>query len=97
MWKQKELSKTVKQKTSTKYIFEYAGDKVISNIQTSCGCSKAKYDPETKKMQVTYKADKMPRHLLGQPTPVQKVTKYVTVIYADSTKDVLSIKALITM
>lgn len=65
----------------------------IDKIETSCGCSKAKYDEKLNAIVVNFKAQKIPPHLEGQAsyTAVKKVT-----VHTSRGKFTLKFKARIT-
>lgn len=63
----------------------------IKNILVGCGCTKPKYNAETKELTVIYKAGEIPRHII---VGNQNITKYVTINYKDGSSEVLTITAV---
>jgi len=73
------------------YFYDNKELPVIKSITSSCGCSSANYDVETKRLSVNYKPGSIPTHLLNQG--YYTTTKYITVTYEDDSKDILSFTA----
>jgi hypothetical protein len=65
----------------------------IKNIETSCGCTKAKFDEKEREIKVTFKAGEIPRHIT---TGMQSVNQFVKVFYEDGTIETLSIRGVKT-
>lgn len=61
----------------------------ISDLIPDCGCTKLKYDPTTRILNVTYSAGNFPKQIVGNQ---QIINKRITVLYKDNTTDVLYIK-----
>lgn len=72
-------------------IFQAQKELDIDNISTSCGCSKANYDKNTRKLTVTFNPGSIPYHLKSQGYYV--TTKKITVYYKDRSMETLSFKA----
>ncbi len=62
----------------------------IIDIQVLCGCTKCKWYPESRELQVTYKAGEIPNQVLGN----QDVRKEVVVVYNNRTSETLVLKGI---
>lgn len=63
--------------------------KRIRKMEVSCSCIRVKYNDG--KLLVHFNTGTIPKHLKNQ----YSVTKYVTIVYSDNSKEVLSISATI--
>lgn len=63
----------------------------IKSINTSCGCSVAKFSSETNELKVLYTPDKVPIHLKESGYYISKKT--ITITYRDNSEDKLSFSA----
>lgn len=94
-WEEQEidLGSTKGEKLTGVFTREEFSTIEIESISASCGCSVPVYDYVEDTITVTYTPGKVPHHLKEQGfyTTIQ----YITVLYADGKKDVLSIKAKI--
>jgi len=63
----------------------------IESLSAPCGCTKVKYDSQSRLLTVQYNAGEIPRHL-GRSN--QAITKYVHVTYKDGTSETLTIKGI---
>lgn len=68
--------------------------KNIKSITSSCGCSVPTYSSKTKILDVVYTPKSIPKHLVKQG--FYKATKYITIVYEDEQKDILSFTSKIT-
>jgi len=62
----------------------------IIDISVACGCTKCKWNHQTRELIVTYKAGEIPSQVAGN----QEVRKEVTVTYNDRTSETLVLKGI---
>jgi len=94
-WLSKEVNFGRIKKNSSKVIRFQATYNIpeIKDITASCGCTKMKYNSETKTLEVVYKSGEIPKQITGN---TQDITKYIHVHYMDGTKDELKIVGIKT-
>lgn len=71
--------------------FNYSGDKVISDVKTSCGCTLGNVKNNT--VTLVYTTGKIPPHLKKKGE--MRVSKTAKVIFTDKTEQILSITGLV--
>ena len=86
-WENTEIKiGTVVENTETKLFFQATEDiPAIKNIVPGCGCSTFRFDHNSKKLHITYKAGKIPYHLNKE----QFVSKHFGITYTDGTHESL--------
>lgn len=84
---------TVKPKTELTASFEYLGDKKITEVKASCGCTTFKNDGNI--ITLTYESTAIPNHLKKNGVTSLDFSKTATVTFDDNTKTTLTIKGLI--
>ncbi len=72
------------------FTFNYKGTKTIKTLHTSCGCTAAKAD--NNQVVATLTVDKDFSGVQGQ---LANMTKTVTVVFMDDTKDTLTVSAVV--
>lgn len=65
-------------------IFQYVGDITVSKITPGCSCTKAKWNPQTKEVVITYKPTGIPPHLKALGKSSYTANKKVTIEYNNS-------------
>lgn len=91
---------TIKQKVKQEVIFkvkEGEALKKISSLNSSCGCSKPKWNKDKRQIEVAYTPGSVPKHLLNQGNESYKSSKVIYVMYEDKTNDVLNFTAIVTI
>lgn len=92
-WKEQELSfGTIKENSSSLTLKFHALSTIpeIDELHADCGCTKPKYDADTKILSVVFKAGYIPKHL----TTRQVVRKMITVRYKNGEKEYLYINGI---
>lgn len=93
-WQSKKVDfGTIRRNTSRN--FEFQGlitIPEIKEVRPGCGCTKVKYDSDTRLLKVRFDAGEIPNHIEGD----QRVFKTVDIIYKDGSKDVLIIEGIKT-
>lgn len=94
-WKKAEIDfGTMRKNSSRIFTFEaLPGLPEIVGLEADCGCTKPKYDPMTRQLQVVYKAGEIPKQL-GKNAQV--VRKAIAVLYKDGTSEVLRLRGIKT-
>jgi hypothetical protein len=64
----------------------------VTEVRASCGCTKVKYDPNTRLLKVRFDAGEIPNHIQGN----QRVFKTIDITYKDGSKDILTIEGIKT-
>ncbi len=93
-WQSKSVQLgNVKRNTSRKIEFKALPSMPgIKNIITTCGCTKAKYDIDTRTLSVVYNAGEIPRQVEGNQT----ILKNIILHYSDGQQDTLQISGVKT-
>ena len=70
------------------------GMKEITYLRSSCGCTQPKFDKTTRKLSVTYSANKVSKHLRTD-TKQMVASQTITVTYKDATKEILRFNVIV--
>ena len=62
----------------------------VKEIIASCGCTKFKFYPKERELQITYNAGEIPKHLGNE----QKVNKKITIVYRNGEEDTIYIRGV---
>lgn len=79
----------------TKVVFDYIGDKNITQVKATCGCTNVSYKPEVKQLVATYTPNPIPPHLLFQNKHSYHSDKFILVTYQDNTVEKLTFTATV--
>lgn len=79
----------------TKVTFIYLGDKVITSVKATCGCSVPIYNLEEKSLVVIYTPNPIPPHLIFQNKHSYHSDKFIMVTYQDGQIEKLTFTATI--
>jgi hypothetical protein len=85
---------TVKPKKELTASFEYLGDKKITEVKASCGCTTFKNEGNI--ITLTYESTSIPNHLKKNGVTTLDFNKTATVTFDDDSKTTLTIKGLIS-
>lgn len=94
-WKQSFVNGELKEGTSSMYTVE-ATDNIpaIKSISSSCGCSRPKYNKVEKKLEIYFKAGRVPLVRRGFGYYITK--KRIVVFYVNGESDTLYLETKIT-